>query len=67
MHFMQGGWEKAHGSAFKVCPLRTVRITEELAHPAPLTIVQRMGKYLALERRGEEVKNKVSLKTTRAL
>lgn len=67
MHFMQGGWEKAHGSAFKVCPFRTVIINEELPHPAPLTFAQRMGKYLALEGKVEEVKNKVSSKKMRVL
>lgn len=60
MHFMQGGWEKAHGSAFKVCPSCTVIISEELSHPAPLTFAQRIGKYLTLEEREEEVENKVS-------
>lgn len=60
MHFMQGGWEKAHGSVFKVCPFRTVIINEEFSYPDPLTFAQRMGKYLALEGRGVEIKSKVS-------
>lgn len=60
MHFMQGGWEKAHGSVFKECPFCTVIIYEELSYPDLLTFAQRMGKYLVLERRGEEIKNKVS-------
>lgn len=42
---------KAHGSAFKVCPFRTVMVNEEHSHPAPLAFARRMGKYLALEGR----------------
>lgn len=53
------GGKKLMASRLKYV-LSTVIINADLSHRAPLTFAQRIGKHLALKRRGGEVKNKVS-------